>query len=144
MQTIQIVGYLGRDAEIRSFTGNDNSEQKVLTFSVGVTRRYKDKEQTTWYYCTRSYREGGKLAEWLTKGRRVLVRGELTAKVYVPDNKEAQVSLSVACDKIFFLDNKQQEQPTSEAIPTVPADLENKLLNDLSQNYNSDADDLPF
>ena len=46
MQTIQIIGYLGKDAEIRSFAGNDNSEQKVLTFSVGVTRKYKDKEQT--------------------------------------------------------------------------------------------------
>jgi len=134
MQTIQIIGYLGKDAEIREFTGNP-----FVTFSVAVTRQSKNAEpRTTWYYCTRSYKEGSELAKWLTKGRKVFIRGELSSKVFTPDNAEPQVSLSIMCDKITLLDSSRQHDQSSLETAPEPANFEPPLHDD--QN----ADDLPF
>jgi len=159
MQTIQIIGYLGKDAEIKQF---GNSEQKFIVFTVGVTRQYKNSEpRTTWYYCTHFYREGGKLAETLTKGKRVLVSGEFSLGVFIPqDGSDKQVAVSprIASNKIIFLDSKsqqgqgkQQQTVSEDALPLaqtdMPPDLENleaELLKEVSQEYSDSADDLPF
>jgi len=135
MQTIQIIGYLGKDAEIREFNG-----KKIVTFSVAVTRKYKDSEDhTTWYYCTRPYREDSNLLEFLTKGRRVFVRGELTADVFIPEDaqKQPMVSLRIACDKVLFLDKRPEEQ--ASAVPTPPKCEPSYEDKEVESN-----DDLPF
>jgi single-strand DNA-binding protein len=139
MQTIQIVGYLGRDAEIREFAGNP--DKKFVVFSTAVSRKQKNGEsKTTWYFCTIPHRENGKLAESLTKGKKVFVRGELSASVYMPADsiKGPQISLSISCDKIVFLDSPKGETQVAQeqAVVEAPAVPENVVP--------IDSDDLPF
>ena len=44
MQQIQIVGNLGKDAEIINISGKDYTK-----FSVGVTEKKKNDQTTTWF-----------------------------------------------------------------------------------------------
>jgi len=150
MQKIQILGYLGADAQIREF---GNAGQKVVTFNVAVTRRYKDTEETSWYFCVRNLygnNNGEKLASALKKGQRVLIGGSLTAGVYIPQDGSGKVvpSLRIGVRDIEWVDNKksqdgQQVAETSETqVPEPPVDLENNALNQSDDPFN--VDDLPF
>lgn len=77
MQIITIDGNIGRDAETRR-AGNDD----VCSFSVGVKQGYGDKASTNWFRCNLWGKRGEKLAQYLTKGAKVVVHGELTIGEY--------------------------------------------------------------
>lgn len=77
MQIITIDGNIGRDAETRR-AGSDD----VCAFSVGVKQGYGDKSSTNWFRCNLWGKRGEKLAQYLTKGTKVVVVGELTIGEY--------------------------------------------------------------
>lgn len=106
MQQITIIGHLGKDAVIKSNPSND-----LLTFNVCVTEKYKDKndqpvERSTWYGCV--YRKTA-LAAYLKKGDKVMIQGELQAKLYVNERRETSLDLSVAVGRIELLTKKNTE-----------------------------------
>lgn len=81
MQKIEITGNLGSDAEFRSENGNE-----FVTFSVGVTERFKKQdgtevENTTWHSCVMNGRQE-KLMPYLKRGTRVYVRGDQKLRVF--------------------------------------------------------------
>ena len=97
MQQIQIIGYLGKDAVIRSTNGND-----ILVFNVCCSESYKKQngeevDKNTWYSCT--YRNTA-LAQYLKKGGQVMVQGELRAKTYQNDRRETLIDLSIQVSRI--------------------------------------------
>ena len=130
-QTI-IIGNVGRDPEMR-YTPNGTA---VTNFSVAVNRRWKDKdgqmqERTKWFRVT----AWGKLAEvcneHLTKGRMVLVTGEVTASAYTNQAGEPAASLELTARDVKFLGGKSNGnggQAQAEAPAPAPAE----------------EDDLPF
>lgn len=74
MKKVEIIGYIGKDAETK--------DDKV-SFTVGVsesfTTRDGDKQdKTTWFYCQGKF---GKFAEYLKKGTQVYVRGDMSVNV---------------------------------------------------------------
>ncbi len=128
-QTI-IIGNVGRDPEMR-YTPQGTA---VTNFSVAVNRRWKDKdgqmqERTKWFRVT----TWGKLAEvcneHLTKGRLVLVTGEVSASAYTNQAGEPAASLELTARDVKFLDGKNgggESQAQAEApapAPTPEEDL---------------------
>jgi single-strand DNA-binding protein len=106
MQELNLIGHLGKDAEIKGGNGKEFS-----AFSVAVTERWKDKddvqqEKTTWYDCI-SNKTG--VAKYMKKGSKVFVRGNLKASIYQNKDKEHLVSLSVNVNMIELLDSKEKE-----------------------------------
>lgn len=106
MQQITIVGNIGKDAVVKSSNGND-----LTTFSVCVTEKYNDRggepvERSTWYGCI--YRKKG-VANFIKKGDRILIQGELNPKIYVNDRNEASLDLTVNVARIEFLPNKSKD-----------------------------------
>ena len=75
-QKIIIVGNLGRDPEMR-FTPEGNP---VTSFSVAASRRYKDKDETTWFRVTVWGKQAETANQYLQKGSKVLVEGRLRRK----------------------------------------------------------------
>ena len=63
-------GNIGKDAETKSF-----GENTVTNFSIASNKKFKDKEETTWLNCQKW--NAGKLADFLTKGTKVAVTGDL-------------------------------------------------------------------
>jgi single-strand DNA-binding protein len=110
MQQITIVGNVGKDAVVKSTNGND-----ITTFSVCVTESYNNAqgekvEKSNWYGCV--YRRKG-VAQYIKKGDRILVQGELNPKIYVNDRRESSLDLTVNVGRIEFLTNK----PKADANP---------------------------
>ena len=113
-QQINIIGNLGFDPEGR-YTP---SGQAVTSFSVAVSKKYTDKsgekiEKTTWFKVT----AWGKLAEvcneYLQKGSRVAVWGEMQApNVYEKKDGTHAANLELTASKVLFLSAAKQGEGT--------------------------------
>lgn len=73
MLQVFLAGNLGRDAEIKDVRGT-----ALCSFSVAVTRKVKSEKVTTWVKCSVWGKRAPGLGQYLTKGMRVAVMGELT------------------------------------------------------------------
>ncbi len=83
LNRVQLIGYLGKDPETR-FTPTG---QKVCTFSVAVSRRWKSgegeaKEATDWFNVEAWGRLGEICQQYLSKGRLVFIEGRLQTDRY--------------------------------------------------------------
>ena len=93
---IIIVGYLGRDPELR-YTPQGTP---VCDFSIATTERRKDKsgefqDQTTWFRVSFFGRQAEVASQYLSKGRQVYVEGTLTQREYTDKEGNARTSLDV-------------------------------------------------
>lgn len=68
-------GNLGKDAQTRQA-----GQTTVTGFSVAVEQRGKDGKKTLWVNCSMWGKRGETLAQYLTKGSRVAVSGDLTTR----------------------------------------------------------------
>lgn len=101
-----IVGHLGRNPELRYTSGG----QPVANFSVATSRSWTDQngepqEKTTWFRVTAWGKLGELCNQYLTKGRLVLVEGEVEAHAY-ESNSEPRASLELTARNVRFLGSK--------------------------------------
>jgi single-strand DNA-binding protein len=78
VQTILISGNVGGDAVTRSTQRGD----KVTSFNVGVQQGWGEQKQTNWYRCNVWGDRGEKIAQYLLKGVKAFVTGELSIGEY--------------------------------------------------------------
>lgn len=107
-QQITLVGNLGRDPEMR-YTPNG---VPVASFSVATSKRYQSQdgqwqEKTIWFRVTAWRRSAETVSQYLTKGSKVLIVGELEEpRTYVDRDGNTQVSLEVTAQTIRFLSSR--------------------------------------
>mgnify|MGYP002682338164 CR=1 FL=1 len=108
-QKLIIIGNLGRDPEMR-YTQDGTP---VTSFSVATDRRWKDQsgqqqQRTTWFRVS-AWRKLAELAnQYLSKGRMVLVEGELNEpKPYQKNDGTWGASLDVTAINIRFLGGRE-------------------------------------
>lgn len=117
-QQITIVGNLGKDPEMRyTPTGTP-----VTNFNVATSRSWSDsdgsrKTKTVWFRVA----AWNKLAEitnqYLTKGQKVLVVGEVEEpNVYTGNDGQARASLEVRARTVQFLNSKAEAEEISAGI----------------------------
>ena len=123
---VNLIGFLGSDAEVR--TANNRS---FTTLSVATKSSYKDKKSgqyvshTEWHRCV----VFGKLSEFaatLTKGAHIQVEGELRSRKYdSKKTKSPQTVWEIRVDSILKLDRAEktgpEEQESSEFSPEEEA-----------------------
>jgi single-strand DNA-binding protein len=101
---IVIVGYLGRDPQLR-YTPQGTA---VCDFSVATTEKRKDRagepqDVTTWFRVTAWGRQAEVANEYLAKGRQVYVEGRLRLEPYIDREGNQRSSLEVNATDIHFL-----------------------------------------
>jgi single-strand DNA-binding protein len=101
---ITIVGYLGRDPELR-YTPQGTP---VCDFSMATTERKKDKggepqDVTTWFRVTFWGRQAEVASQYLQKGRQVYVEGRLTAREWQDRDGATRTSLEVNGSDLQFI-----------------------------------------
>ncbi len=104
-QQITIVGNVGRDPELR-YTPNGIA---VTDFSLASSRTWTDQngqrqERTTWWRVTCWRRQAEVVAQYVRKGKQVLViASQVEANAYTGRDGEARASLDVTADEVRFL-----------------------------------------
>jgi single-strand DNA-binding protein len=78
MQHVTISGNIGSDAVTRQTQRGD----KVTAFSLGVRQGYGENQSTNWYRCNVWGDRGEKIAQYLLKGVKAFVVGELSIGSY--------------------------------------------------------------
>ena len=104
---ITIVGYLGRDPELRT-----TPQGKAVTdFSVATTEKSGDREHTTWFRCTAWEKTAELVANFLKKGSMVYVEGPLKMTEYADKAGNKRQTLEVTAREVQFLDRKGESAP---------------------------------
>jgi single-strand DNA-binding protein len=103
---ITIIGYLGRDPELR-YTPQGTA---VCKLSVATTERRKNaagqrEEHTTWFRVTIWGRQGELANEYLTKGRQVYLEGRFRLEEYTDREGRTRYSPEVTATDLQFLGN---------------------------------------
>ena len=107
MNKLTISGNLTADPELRTIPSGIN----VCTFTVAVNRRYssnKEERQTDFFRVTAWRQLGENCSRFLTKGRKVAVVGEVTARAFEAKDGTLRASLEVTADEVEFLSPREQ------------------------------------
>ncbi len=110
-QQITVVGYLGRDAELRyTPTG-----VPVCHFSLAVSERWNGQdgqphERTTWFRVTAWRKLAESCSQYLRKGRLVMVMGPVAASTYTGNDGTLRTSLEVTANTLRMLGGSRQAE----------------------------------
>lgn len=136
MQKLILIGNLAADPEMRT-TPNGKT---VTNFTVAVSRK-GDKDKTDFFRCAAWGKTGEVCGQYLSKGKKVCVVGEVSARAYTDKQGEAKASLEVFVTEVELLSPRGEEAPapapqTNRAQkPTIFEDAQFTEIND---------GDLPF
>lgn len=147
MQKMQLIGNLGGEPESRVFPDGGS----ICKFSVATSRKWKDKttgepqEKTTWH----NIKVGGKLApicqEYLSKGSKVYIEGELDLEEW--DNKETGVKMSRTVIKGYQMEMLSPRQDGGNAAPQRPTPPQHQAPQQTPQaggGFDGFDSDIPF
>lgn len=111
MNNLLIIGNLTRDPEIRTATNGET----VATFTVAVNRRTNKDHPVADYFRVSAWRQLGDLCgKYLSKGKKVAVRGTVRASAYLGQDGAAKAALEVTAENVEFL------SPRGEAADDAP------------------------
>ena len=124
-QKIILIGHLGGDPQMRYIPDGT----PVTSFSVATGRRWTDpngqqQEKTVWFKVTAWRKLAETCNQFLTKGRLVMVEGDLTEpKPYQGRDGTWRASLDVTARNVQFLGGRGEgvAPPTAEAGAEAPA-----------------------
>ncbi len=123
-QKIIIVGNLGQDPEMR-YTPDGTP---VTNFSVAVNRSWNSTDgsqgkETTWFRVTAWRRQAEVAAEYLSKGRQVMVEGRMTPdeatggpRVWTGQDGVTRANFEITAQRIIFLQGGESKNRDAEAL----------------------------
>jgi len=130
-QTI-IVGNVGRDAEL-NYTPQGVA---VAKFSVAVSKvtgkGESRKEKTTWFRVTIWREKAENLHQYIKKGKKLMVVGEIDASAYTNKDGAPTASLELTASDVRFLDSKRE------------GDGEREYERETAGGSDEPANDIPF
>lgn len=98
MKNITIAGNVGKDAVTRTTPNGD----KVTSWSIAVEERQGQEKRSIWFDCSLWGKRGESLCQYITKGGKVAVSGELSTREH-----EGKTYLIVRADQVTLLGGKQ-------------------------------------
>jgi single-strand DNA-binding protein len=133
-----LIGNLTRDPELRVST----SGLSICKFSIAVSRKYKDKEETTFVEIDAFGTTADNISKYFTKGKPILVEGRLKLDQW--DDKESgkkRSKLGVVLESFQFIGGGKGDSGDSYADTSPPA----RSATAKSGDYEDDPDgDVPF
>lgn len=145
-----VMGNLTRDPELRSTP----SGQQVASFAVATNRTWMDgsgerKEAVEYHEIVAWGKLGELAAQYLSKGRKVMVIGRLQTQSWEKDGVKRQRTEIVATD-VNFLDGPGGGAPSGGTQPSQShhsnsnSKSDDVVIQDLDGNGNINLDDIPF
>lgn len=112
MLALEVIGNLGRDAEVKNHNGRE-----FVTFSIAESTKTKDAngnqvERTTWISCTMPGNGGG-LTQYLRKGTPVFARGDMRLGTYRRNDGTTEIDVNLRVRDITLLPSKRDDANTN-------------------------------
>tara|TARA_Y100000996_G_scaffold24460_1_gene17577 strand:+ start:2174 stop:2572 length:399 start_codon:yes stop_codon:yes gene_type:complete len=128
MNKAMIMGNLGKDPELTQ----SKAGLPICKFPIATSRKVKEDEYTTWHNVTAFGRTAEILAQYMEKGRKLLVEGRIENGSYEKEDGTKGYTSEIIVDQFHFVGNKDSvdsaSQPGSfapqESKPTQGVDLE--------------------
>lgn len=96
MQNITIVGNVG-SVDMREFDGDP-----ILDVRVAVNSKLKGEDICTWYSCTIWGKRAETLGQYIEKGSKLAVSGDLTVREYTTKDGDPGFSLDIRVNTVTF------------------------------------------
>lgn len=133
LNKIQLIGYVGKDAEVR-YTGSGTA---VGEFSIATSEKWKDKqtgedkERTEWHTVAAWAKLGELVGEYVKKGMPVYVEGTLRTETWEKDGQK-HYRTKVQAQNIIFLGSQGEKNAKPAKAPTpAPADPQPSFDDDI-------------
>ena len=114
---ITIVGYLGRDPELR-YTPAGTA---VCDFSMATSEKKGDNDVTTWFKVTTWGKQADVAHAHLAKGSLVYIEGRLSQREYTDRDGNKRTSLEVNATDLKFIGAKGETKAASAGAPASAA-----------------------
>ena len=110
-----LIGNLGSNPERKQTTNSS-----VTTFNVATSERWTDKagdqhEKTEWHKCVAWARTGEIAAQYLRKGSKVYVEGNLQTRSWQTDSGETRYVTEINVRNLEMLDSRRTSYDADEA-----------------------------
>ena len=157
MRKIELTGRLAADAERKiSKTGKE-----FLSFRVG-NNEFNDKDEqgnqkTYWFNVTTFNQRHFGMAQYLTKGKSIIVEGDYSDRLYQNKEGNCEIARDIMANAIYFNsdgngNNNNQTKTTTQASPVTQTTMDSKPTTadvkipeaPVASTSNDDEDDLPF
>ncbi|MFW6324787.1 MAG: single-stranded DNA-binding protein [Desulfovibrionales bacterium] len=149
LNKVMLVGRLGQDPKL-AYTA---SGTPVANFNMATDETYNDREgnrveQTEWHRIVVWSKQAELCANYLSKGRLVLVEGKLQTRKWEDQQGQPRYTTEIVAQRVQFLDSKQE----GGTAPSAPSDRRPQTRQendqaDLGPAFPSEAsgmDDVPF
>lgn len=131
MNNFTCIGRLGGDPVIRqSKEGED-----IASFNVAVNSGYGKNKATTWFKVS-LFGKRASVSQYLEKGKRVGVTGEVVLRSFTGKDGTEQSSLEISNANIFLIDSVEQGQETAKPKQESQPAIES--------NFDPFGDNVPF
>lgn len=143
MNKVMIIGFLGKDPEIRFMPNGD----AVASFSVASSERWTDKktgekmERTEWHRCSMFGKRAEAFEKFVKKGHRIYVEGQMRTRKYQDktDGKD-RYTTEVLVRDFEFLQSKGTSQPPHPADdPNYGNDARKRTSSTTNEPHNDGA-----
>jgi single-strand DNA-binding protein len=138
MIKLQVIGNLGKDAQVNNVNG-----KSVINFNVAHTERFKDaqgnqKDRTTWVDCS-YWTDRTAVAPYLKKGTQVYVEGTPDVRTYTTADGRNGASLTLRIASVQLLGSKSSggESPAPDQsngatyTPNAASSADDTMVDDL-------------
>lgn len=113
MNKVILIGNLGKDPEVRQV-----KDTSVAQFSLATTTGFGDNKKTQWHNVTLWGKTAEVAGQYLKKGNRVCIVGEINYREYEKDG-EKKFFTEIVGRELEMLTTKAEEQETSISQETI-------------------------
>ena len=147
INSVVIVGRLTRDPELKVVGSTSVCRMSIANnYSVKVGEEYQDKPN---FFDVEVWgRRGETVAQYLSKGRQVAIRGSLRWRQWEAQDGSKRSAVSIAADEVQFIGPREDTQPRQEIRPGPPVPDALREAHKMAAETFADAgladDDIPF
>ena len=103
------IGRIGKDCQV--ITGTNGT---FMAVDIAVDDYSKGKNITTWVRVRSSRENHIRLAEYLTKGRLILVEGTISTSLWTDREGESHIQISLNADSIAFVNAGKRDEQSND------------------------------
>lgn len=134
------IGRIGKDCQV--ITGTHGT---FMAVDIAVDDYSKGQNITTWVRVRSSRDNHIRLAEYLTKGRLILVEGTISNSLWTDKKGESHIQVSINADSIAFVNaGKKDEQESNPKQAAKKSAKAKNMLEPPTEAPEAKAEDLPF